>query len=83
MGIENVDALKPTFTVEQIPDGTYEVPLINGDGETIGLATATFKDGTWGTSLNINADAVAVLGIDLAFVHTSTTTVVVARKRQE
>lgn len=87
MGIENVNSLKPSFTVEQFPDGTYEVPLIDVDGETIGTATVAFKEGNFPTGKTVIDEfkSLTKLGVEMTFVHKfdpvkGDVTVMVARK---
>lgn len=74
MGINEISDLKPkdvNLTMEQFPDGTQEVPLTGPQGEVLGTAVVTFKDGQWAANLTMSAGAAKSLGLNLAMVHTT------------
>jgi hypothetical protein len=63
---------KPTLTIEQFPDGTFECPFLASEGgEIIGLATVTFKDGLWSALITMNDEGAKKVGLELTFNQTS------------
>ena len=76
MGIEDIDELKPppekfTTKVEQFPDGVHEVPLNDANGEKIGDAVLTFKNGAWTAELKTDVEGFKSLGLEVALLHTT------------
>ena len=74
MGISEIGDLKPrdvNLNMEQFPDGTHEVPFTGLQGEVLGTAVVTFKNGQWTADLKMSAGSAKSLGINLAVVHTT------------
>jgi hypothetical protein len=57
-----------TFQVEQFPDGVHGVPLVcEYNGQTVGSAMVTFKDGEWSATLQMTSEGAKNLGLELVF----------------
>jgi hypothetical protein len=59
-----------SLNVETFPDAVHGVPLVLGDGRTIGTALVTFEDGNMNAVIQLTAAGFEELGVKLTFSET-------------